>query len=141
MSEDKKDTQTGPEAQTTGAAWQEVGRQFQIFGETLAAAVRASWGNAEHRRRMQDMQGSIEGMVRDLDLAIQDAAHSPEVQQARDEAKRAAASLRDASEQTAQEVRPHLLAALKQVNAELQKLTSSMENDAARQQPPEEKHT
>ena len=122
MNEKQTNEPGGPAGQTPGDAWQEVGRQFQILGESLAAAVRASWSDPEHRKRVQEMQGSLETMVKDVDQALQDAVRSPQAQQARAEAKKAAESLREAGEQTVVEVRPRLLAALKQVNEELQQL-------------------
>jgi hypothetical protein len=129
---DKQSAQTPP----PGDAWQEVGRQFQILGESLAAAVRASWQDPEHRKRMQAVRDDLEAMVKELDLAIQGAAASPQAQQARSDVKKAAASLRQAGEQTAQEARPHLLSALKQVNEELQKMVGRMES--SNPQPPHE---
>ena len=108
-------------------AWQEVGRQFQILGESLAAAFRASWHEPENRKRVQAMQENLERMVKDVDAAITDAAASPHAQQARAEAKRTVESLRQASEETIQDMRPHLLAALQQVNEELRQLVGRME--------------
>lgn len=127
MSDDQNTQQQDPKNQTGGDAWQEVGRQFQILGETLAAAFRTSWNDEENRKRMQSMQGSLENVVHEIDLGLQNAAQSPEVQRARGEAKRAAESLRQAGEQTVQEARPHLLTALKQVNDELLKMVNRME--------------
>jgi hypothetical protein len=116
----------GGQQQGSGDSWQDVGRQFQILGESLAAALRASVNTEDNRRRMESMQSGIEAMVRDVDKAITDAAESPEAQQARQEAQRAAESLRRAGEQTAQDVRPQLLSALQQVNDELQRLIGRM---------------
>ena len=42
-----------------GDSWQEVGRQFQALGESLAAAIRVSVDNVETRQRMQGMQDGI----------------------------------------------------------------------------------
>jgi phage-related minor tail protein len=128
MNDDPNTNTPGQGPQATRDAWDEVGRQFQILGETLAAAFRASWHSPEQRKRVQAMQGSLEDMVKHADQAIQDAAASPHAQEARQEAKKVAESLRDAGEQTVQEVRPHLLSALKQVNDELQKLVNRMDS-------------
>ena len=117
----------GGQQQGSGDSWQDVGRQFQILGESLAAALRTSVNTEDNRRRMASMQSGIEAMVRDVDKAITDAAESPEAGRARQEAQRAAESLRRAGEQTAQDIRPQLLLALKQVNDELQRLIGRME--------------
>jgi hypothetical protein len=121
----KQDSQS---QQTAG--WAEVGRQFEVLGETLATALRTSLDNEQNRQRMEAIRRNLEAMVRDVDSAIQDATKSPGGQQARAEMRRAAETLRDTGEQTAQEVRPHLVAALKQVNEELRKLVSSMDHTA-----------
>ncbi len=139
MNDEHDKQQQEPKNQPPSDVWQEVGRQFQILGETLAAAFRTSWNDEENRKRMQSMQGSLENVVREIDLGLQNAAQSPEAQRARDEAKRAAESLRQAGEQTVQEVRPHLLTALKQANDELQKMVKRMERSG--QQPPADDST
>ena len=134
MKDEQTNKQTG-ESQQAGGSWAEVGRQFQVLGETLATAMRSSLDNEENRKRMDSMRLNLEAMVRDVDGAIQDAAKSPSGQQAREEMRRAAETLRDTGEQTAQEVRPHLLAALKQVNEELRKLVGYMDDTAGKSPP------
>lgn len=119
--------------QTAAAGWQEVGRQFHVLGESLADALRASWNEPENRQRVRAMQSDLEHMVKDVDAAITDAASSPHAQQARADARRTVESLRQVSEETIQDVRPRLLAALQQVNEELAKLVRRMENSG--QQP------
>lgn len=123
------------EPKTTGDSWQEVGRQFQTLGESLAQTVRAAWENEETQQRVNELRAGLEAMVRDVSKAIEESANSPQGQKIREEANRAAESLRTASEQTIQEVRPQLINALEQLNAELQKLIDRME---ARRRPPAE---
>jgi hypothetical protein len=132
----QNERQTGPGQQPGGDPWQEVGKQFQILGESLAAAFRASVDDPQHRRRLHEMRGGLENMIRDVDKAITDAASSPQADQARGDAQRAAETLRSASEQTVQEIRPRLVAALKQVNEELQKFADRLEQDSAKRTPP-----
>jgi hypothetical protein len=120
----KQGGQTSPGA---GESWQDVGRQFEALGASLAAAIRASVDNEATRQHVRGMQDGLEAMVKDVDRAISDLGTSPEGQRARAEAHRAAESLRAASEQTVQEVRPQLLAALKQVNAELARIVARIE--------------
>ncbi len=66
-------------------------------------------------------------MVRKVDQAIQEKAASPEGQQVKAEAKKAADNFVSASKQTYQEVRPHLVTALQQLNAEIEKMIDRME--------------
>lgn len=117
------------EKQTTDEAWREVGRQFQALGESLAEAFRTAWRSEETRRHVQNMQDGLKAMVDHVDRAIKEASTSPEAQRLRAEAEKAAQSARAAGEQTWQEARPHLLSALNQINAELQKMITRLEDE------------
>jgi len=134
MTEEAKSKQESQQA--TNEAWQEVGKQFQILGESLAAALRVSLNSFENRERVRAMQGGLEAMINNVDQAIEEAMASPQAQQARQEAQKAAESLRTAGEQTVQDVRPHLLNALKQVNEELHTLITRMDASSQRESPP-----
>ena len=126
MSEEK---QSAPEGSQTSAesSWQEVGRQFQTLGESLAQTVRTAWTNEETQRRMQEMRSGLEAMVQEVGQAIDDSMNTPQGQKIREGAVRTAESVRAASEQTVQEARPQIIHALEQLNAELQKLINRME--------------
>ena len=115
--------------QTTDEAWREVGRQFQALGESLAEAFRTAWESAETRQHVQNMQDGLKAMVDHVDRAIKEASASPEAEKVRGEAEKAAESLRAAGEHSWQEARPHLLAALTQINAELQKMIGRLEEE------------
>lgn len=128
-----EETKVPPEGNgTTGSPasdnWQEVGRQFQALGESLAQAVRTAWQNEETQRRVAEMRTGLESMAKEVGAAIEDTANTPQGQQIRREAERTADSLRKATEQTVQEVRPQIIDALQQLNLELQKLVNRMES-------------
>ena len=130
--------------QTTEETWREVGGQFQALGESLAQAFRTAWENEENRQHLRDMRTGLEAMVDNVGQAIKEASDSPDGQKVRQEAQKAAASARAAGGQALQEARPHLLSALRQVNAELQKMIGHLEErqpaskDAAAESAPEE---
>jgi hypothetical protein len=115
------------EEQTTHEAWCEVGRQFQALGESLAEAFRTAWEDEGNRQHLREMQAGLEKMVDEIGQAIKEAGESPEGQKAREEAKKAAESAKAAGAKTWQDARPHVLFALRSVNAELQKIISQME--------------
>ena len=117
------------EKQTTDEAWREVGRQFQALGESLAEAFRTAWESEENRRHVKNMQEGLEAMIEQVGQALKEADASPEAQKIRGEAEKATESLRAAGEQTWQEVRPHLLSALDQINAELQKMIGRLKEE------------
>ena len=112
---------------TVEGTWQEVGRQFQELGESLAQAMRTAWENEETQRRVNEMRTGLESMAREVGKAVEDTANTPQGQKIREDAVRAADSVRTATEQTVQEVRPQLITALQQLNTELQRLITRIE--------------
>lgn len=113
--------------QTAEESWREVGRQFKALGESLAKAFRTAWESEENRQHLEDMKVGLEAMVDQVGQAIKETTVSPEAQQARREVEKAAESARVAGEKALQEARPHLISALGQVNAELQKVITRLE--------------
>jgi hypothetical protein len=116
--------------QTTDESWHEVGRQFKALGESLATAFRTAWESEENRQHLESMKTGLEAMVNQVGQAIQEASASPQGQKVRVEVERAAESARAAGAQALQDARPHLLSALRQVNVELQKVISRLEQKA-----------
>ena len=137
---DESDPQTNPETASgaesastqanpsSDASWQEVGRQFETLGATLSQALRTTWNRVEGSPDAQQVKVGLEALLRDVGKAVEDAAATPEAQKLKEEAKRTAASLRVAGEQTVQEARPQIISALKQVNEELNKLINILTN-------------
>ncbi len=115
------------EQRPTDEAWREVGKQFQTLGESLAAAFRSTAQDAQTRQYLQNMKGGLEAMVKEVNQMISEANVSAKTQGVRQEAEKAAQSARLAADQAMQDARPHLLSALRQVNAELQSLIGRLE--------------
>jgi hypothetical protein len=132
---DENETPKAEGPQPAGEAWKEVGYQFRELGESLAAIFQTAWQDEAVRRQAQEMKTGLEALVKDVGQAIKETAASPEMQQAKSEATRAAESVRAAGEQTVQEVRPHLVEALRQVNQELQRLIGRMERSSPDDEP------
>jgi hypothetical protein len=127
MSEDPK-VNMGQEStgQSTEESWQEVGRQFEVLGNSLAQAFRTAWINIETSTEAQQVKTGLESMLREVGQAIDDTTKTPEAQKLKQDAKRTAESLRTAGEQSVQEARPQILSALQKANDELQKLIDKM---------------
>lgn len=119
---------TGGTKTAAEASWQEVGHQFQVLGQSIAQAMRTAWENEETQKQLREMRSGLESMVKEVGKAIEDSANTPQGQKIRTEAGKAAQSVKTAGEQTVQEVRPHLVNTLKQLNEELQKLIDRWEN-------------
>lgn len=124
------------EENTTHQAWNEVGQQFKALGESLAQAFRTAWENEENRQHLQSLQSGLESMANDIGRVIDEASATPEAQKARQEAEKAVASARIAGEKALEDARPQLLAAVRRVDVELQKLIDRLE--APQEQPPAE---
>ncbi|MBN1179689.1 MAG: hypothetical protein JXD18_10775 [Anaerolineae bacterium] len=110
-------------------SWDEVGRQFQALGESLARTFRAAWEDEGNRQHLQEMKDGLERMAQSIGQAIDTANASPEGQQFRQEVEKAAESARVAGKQALQEARPHLISALSRVNAELDRVIRRLEEE------------
>lgn len=126
MSEEPKTTNEEPRP-SADDSWQEVGRQFQTLGESLAQAFRATKNNVASRQQVQEVRDGLQAMVREVSQAIDEGIKTPEAHHVKDEAVKAAEKLVSAGEQTVQDARPLLINALHDVNNELQKLIEKME--------------
>ncbi len=109
-------------------SWQEVGRQFETLGSTLAQAFRTTWNNVETSTEAQQVKQGLESMLRQVGQAVEDAAKTPDAQKVKEETKKAVESLRVAGEQTVEEARPQILNALRKMNEELQKFIERMDS-------------
>jgi hypothetical protein len=121
------DAQSEKTYSASDSSWQEVGRQFETLGATLAQALRTTWNRVETNSDAQQVKASLETLLRDVGKAVEDAAATPDAQKLKEEAKKTAESLRVAGEQTVQEARPQIISALKQINDELNKLIQKVE--------------
>lgn len=127
---DEQTPQEQQRVEVSGDAWQEVGQQFRALGESLAAAVRAAFEREETQRHLQELQNGLKAMVNEVDQAVREVSASPEGQRVRAEVERAAQTARSTGEQVLREAQPHLVSALRQVGAEIQKMINHLEGDA-----------
>lgn len=106
----------------TADAWEEVGQQFRSLGNSLASAFRTAWKDEKNQGRLREVQASMTEMANQVGSAIHEASESPEGQRVRGDAAKAAETVRAVGQDTAKEVAPPLLSALRQVNAELKRV-------------------
>lgn len=106
----------------SGASWEEIGQQFQAWGEHLGKAFQAAWDGETTQESLREMQAGLDKLVHGIEQAVKETAASPEGQQAREEAERAAQSLHTAGKKAVEDARPHILDALRRVNDELERL-------------------
>jgi len=112
---------------STNDAWKQIGDQMKTLGVSLAGVFRLAWEKEENQQRLQGLQQGLESMVKDVSGAIKESLDSSEAKQARQQAEKVMESVRNASEQTAHEVRPHVVTALRQLTKELQNIIEKME--------------
>ncbi|MGE5221457.1 MAG: hypothetical protein ACM3PY_03410 [Omnitrophica WOR_2 bacterium] len=133
------DETSNPKAEQTQdperEAWEEVGQQFKILGESLAEALRVAWDNPTTQQHVEDVKTGVEAMVNDVSKVMNETTASPKFQKARTEAEKAFDRAVAAGEQTVQETRPHLLNALRQLNEELRKWIEHLEQRQTKDQP------
>lgn len=115
------------QAEERADAWQEVGEQFRLLGQSLAQAIRATWHSDETQARLRSVRAGVEEMADEIGDAVKEAIAVPEAEEVRQRVRRAAESTVTAGQQALDEARPHLLTALRQINAELQCLIERME--------------
>lgn len=122
-----------------GDAWQEVGRQFQRLGESLAAAFQTTMQDETTRQNMKDLQNGLENAVQGIRSTVQKGVSELEGKNFSEQARQTADSLINAGEQTVEEVKPHLLSALQELNHELDQLIQTMQSKPSRPAGGEEK--
>jgi hypothetical protein len=113
--------------QPTQESWREVGDQFKALGESLSRAFRTAWESEGNRQHLESMKSGLKAMVDQVGQALEDASASVEGQKVRREAEKAAESARAAGEKALEEARPHVLSAVRQINAEMEKWVRRME--------------
>jgi len=120
------------QTKTTDDVWREVGTQFEALGKSLGQAFRSTWESEETQRQLESIREGLEKAAQQIDQGVKKATASPEAQKLRGEAEKAAESLQVASEKAWQDAQPHLLSALTQFNAELQKMIERLQQQEER---------
>lgn len=126
MSEEKTSSGTD-NAQNRGSEnWREVGDSFRSLGESLAAAFRQTWENEEVR---QQLQKGMDAFAEGINRAVKEATESGHAKQVREEMGKAAQSAQAAGVQALRDAKPHIVASMRQLSAELQKMIDRMEKE------------
>jgi predicted ATP-dependent endonuclease of OLD family len=111
----------------TRQAWEDVGHQFEQLGQSLATAFRTLWESEETQQNVESLRDGLQSMAADVSAAVNKSLTSEDTEKIKAEAQKAARSAQAATEKTAEEIRPQITNALKQVNEELQKLIERLE--------------
>ena len=111
------------------AAWEEVGRQFESLGKSIAEAFGAAWQDPNNRAELEKIKASIKQMADDVEKTVSQAASSEKAQQIKTEAEKAAQSVVESARETYDEVKPQVASALKKAGEELNKLVNKIEGN------------
>jgi chaperonin cofactor prefoldin len=114
-------------------AWEDLGKQFQTLGESIADTFRTAWTNEDNRQHVQNMRGGLEAMITEIDKVIKETTVTPNAQRVKDELGKTAKVMQSTGEQTVEEFRPQVAKTLRQFSDQLEKLINTMEI----KQPPE----
>lgn len=126
MSDEQLHEETQSDREAFEQAWHEVGNQFKVLGQSLAAAFRQT---VQDKEAWQEVQSGLESAVNAIDRAIKETSASPEGQRVRDEVEKAAESARAAGEQAFREMQPHLLVGLSRLRDGLQRAIDRLKEE------------
>lgn len=118
---------TPPNPPNSKEAWEEVGKQFETLGKSIASAFSSAWQDPNNRAELEKIKTSIKQMADDVEKAVDDAARSERGQQIKADVEKAAQSIADGARETYEEVKPQVASALKQAGDELHKLVNKIE--------------
>ena len=109
-----------PSRGSSGSSWQDVADELAALGKTFAEVVRRVLQSAETDASLGQVREMMTGAIDELNRTVDG---SPEAVQAREQLLQVRDTLREAIDRASSELRPELLAMLRQANAELRKLS------------------
>lgn len=126
MSEEETSSEKNEAQGCHSENWREVGDSFRALGESLVAAFRQTWENEEVR---QQLQKGMDAFAEGINRAVKEAADSEHAKQIRAEMGKAAQSAQAASAQALRDAKPHIVASMRQLSLELQKMIDRLEKE------------
>lgn len=120
------------EATETGRAgdWAEVIEALNSLGSSIGRATKAAVDDDENRRRMRELRDGLESLAARLGESLEGAAASPEGQRVKEAATAAVATVAEAGAQVAEEIRPHVLDAVRAANERFKQAAEQWESGA-----------
>ena len=128
---DQQQESTESNRETTDA-WARVGQQFQILGDTIASAVTASLQSEETKQQMDKMRTEFATAANQMNQAVKDTVESEQGQQVRAETEKFARSAQESGQEVIQEIKPHLLAVFRTMQAGLDQIITNIETQQAK---------
>lgn len=110
-------------------SWEEVGAKFTALGETLTEAVEDAWNDPRTQDVLEQIKNGLHQAADEIEGAIDAAKEDPGVQQFTEDANQAFHDLGEKGEEVVQNVRPHVVKALKSFTDALNNLISDIEKE------------
>lgn len=110
-------------------SWEEVGTKFTAFGESLGEALSSTWNDPKTQEVLEQIKTGLQQAADEIEDAIQTAKEDPGVKQFSEDATQAFNDLGEKGEEVVQNVRPHVMKALKSFSEALNQLIGDMEKD------------
>ena len=126
QSYDEQTNQAGPESRSENP-WEAIAADFQTLGQNIAGAIKKTWNEDDAKRDMRNLRSSLQNAANQVANAVEEAMQSPTAANAKEEVKKAAGDVKDFGEKAYTDSKPHLLNALKSLEAGLQSLISNIE--------------
>ena len=129
MTEEKKNQEQEQPKATD--AWNEVGKQFQTLGKSLAEALNASVQDEKVQQELNKMQAALDTtstQIKQKAKEVSDAARSKDV---KEETKKLDEQAQAAGQDLVKEIQPQLTDALKKMQAGLDKTVKDLEQQDA----------
>lgn len=126
MTEEKVSGQRETSQKSSSDSWGEVGENFKSLGGSLTAAFKETWENEEISQKLRK---SMDSLADGINHAVREAKESEEAQQVSGEMGKAAKSAQDTGAQAFRDVKPHIVSSLRQLSAELKKMTDRLERE------------
>ena len=129
MTEDKKN-QTQDQSNATDA-WNEVGKQFQTLGESLASAFNATVQDEKVQQELKNMQSELNTAGEQISQKAKAASDSVKSIDVEEETKKLGEEAQTAGQDLVKDVQPHLLSALKKMQTSIDQAINDLEQQAS----------
>ena len=109
--------------------WEEIGAKFTALGESLTEAVEDAWNDPKVQDVLENIRSGLQQAADEIEVAIENAKEDPGVKKFSEDATQAFNDLGEKGEEVVQNVRPHVVSALKSFTDALNSLISDIEKE------------
>lgn len=109
--------------------WEEIGAKFTALGESLTEAVEDAWNDPKTQDVLENIRSGLQQAADEIEVAIENAKEDPGVKKFSEDATQAFNDLGEKGEEVVQNVRPHVVSALKSFTDALNSLISDIEKE------------